>query len=259
MAQDDTPIQNLREFYENHYERSLNLVNIPKADDYIYGQLFAQIRPYLKSKLKVLDLGCHTGALSLYIGGHGCDVIGIDLAKNAIEVAEKSAEKLCMKNVVFKQLDFIESWHQREIFDLVLCSHVVEHIPDDLKFVTKINSSLKPGGTLILLAPTRYSSLYRIHKLLFKKFKWDEEVGHLRRYDKKSFVGLVQNSGFEVEKIEFLDSVLREWMIVYSPLRWLNKFWSRKYIRTVFNKVDKILAYFLFPATICIHAKKKNS
>lgn len=38
-------------------------------------------------------------------------------------------------------------------FDLVLCSHVLEHIPDDAKAMSELARVLRPGGVLILQVP----------------------------------------------------------------------------------------------------------
>ncbi len=38
-------------------------------------------------------------------------------------------------------------------FDLVLCSHVLEHIPDDAAAMAELSRVLKPGGTAVVLVP----------------------------------------------------------------------------------------------------------
>ena len=40
-----------------------------------------------------------------------------------------------------------------ESFDFILCNHVLEHIPDDLKAMEELYRILKPGGTAILQIP----------------------------------------------------------------------------------------------------------
>ena len=247
---------NLREFYEKEYERSDGMTSAPQDGNFTYSQVLRQICPCLKPGIKALDLGCHTGSLSLYMANAGCDVTGIDLAKNAVDSAIRSAEYWKQRNVQFVQMDFLEDWQDADTFDFVLCNHVVEHVPNDEAFVKKIYFATRPGGRLLLMAPTTYSSLYRVHKAITGKFAWDEEVGHLRRYNRKTFAELVENAGWQVEKIVFLDSFLREWTIIYKPLRWTIRVLGRRYIRNVFNSVDKMFAYYLFPATICIHARR---
>lgn len=38
-------------------------------------------------------------------------------------------------------------------WDLVICSHVLEHVPDDIKALSEIYRVLKKGGVAILMAP----------------------------------------------------------------------------------------------------------
>lgn len=247
---------NLRDFYENNYERSVSVAGLPRDDDFMYGLVLGQIRAFLKKGMQVLDLGCNNGNLSLYMAMAGCDVTGIDLAQNAVNTATKSAAHWNLSNVQFMQMDFLKDWQDPQVLDFVLCNHVIEHIPDDERMLKKIHFATKPGGRLLLMAPTIYSSLYRTYKFILGKFSWDEEVGHLRRYDWKNFTEMVEKSGFEVEKVVFLDSLLREWFILFKPLRWTCRFWDRRFIRNIFNSMDKFLARYLFPATICIHARR---
>jgi len=40
-----------------------------------------------------------------------------------------------------------------ESFDLILCNHVLEHVPDDLKAMVEMRRVLKPGGIALLSVP----------------------------------------------------------------------------------------------------------
>ena len=76
---------NLREFYEKEYERGDGITSAPQDGNFMYSQVLRQIRHCLEPGMRILDLGCHTGPLSLYMANTGCDVTGTDLAKNAVE------------------------------------------------------------------------------------------------------------------------------------------------------------------------------
>jgi 2-polyprenyl-3-methyl-5-hydroxy-6-metoxy-1,4-benzoquinol methylase len=245
----------LREFYEKGYERGLGIAQIPDANDFMYSLILRNLIPYLRPKLKALDLGCHTGGLTLYMARAGCEAVGIDIALNAIETARKSASFHGIANVRFECLDFIRQWDTPNLFDLVLCCNVIEHIPQDQAFLEKIAYSLKKGGRLLLIAPTIYSSHFRITKRIWGKCVHDEQVGHLRRYAKDQLIEMSEKVGFHVDKSIFLDGPLREWFIVCKPLRVFNIIWYRPIIRVLFNALDSILATRLFPGALCIHAR----
>jgi SAM-dependent methyltransferase len=40
-----------------------------------------------------------------------------------------------------------------DVYDYIICNHVLEHIPDDAKAMTELQRVLKPGGTAILQVP----------------------------------------------------------------------------------------------------------
>jgi 2-polyprenyl-3-methyl-5-hydroxy-6-metoxy-1,4-benzoquinol methylase len=247
----------LRDFYEQGYLRATQIAHIPSDDDFMYAQVLQQIRPYLRCGLKVLDLGCNDGNLSLYMARAGCEVTGIDLARNAIELATRSAAHYGIQGARFVGLDFLAEWAEPAAFDFVLCSHVIEHVPQDDLFVKKIAYALRPKGDLVLLTPSVYSSLYRICKGLTGRFSHDEQVGHLRRYTREGLTDLVQGAGFQVRRLASLDGPLRDWSILCPPLRRFNRLWSRRYVRTVFNRWDSILALIAFPAALCVHAHRR--
>ena len=41
------------------------------------------------------------------------------------------------------------------VFDVILCSHVLEHVPDDAAAMSEIHRVLKPGGVALIMVPVR--------------------------------------------------------------------------------------------------------
>ncbi|QQP92903.1 class I SAM-dependent methyltransferase (plasmid) [Skermanella sp. TT6] len=81
-------------------------------------------------------------------------------------------------------------------FDTVLYIDVLEHIEDDRAELARAAARLEPGGHLIVLAPA--------HQFLFTAF--DREIGHYRRYDRKSLLAL-EPPGLRMATAFYLDSV----------------------------------------------------
>ncbi|WP_158046818.1 class I SAM-dependent methyltransferase [Skermanella pratensis] len=81
-------------------------------------------------------------------------------------------------------------------FDTILYIDVLEHIEDDRDELARAAARLAPGGHLIVLAPA--------HQFLFTAF--DREIGHYRRYDRKSLLAL-EPPDLHVETAFYLDSV----------------------------------------------------
>lgn len=82
-----------------------------------------------------------------------------------------------------------------EFFDLVLCSHVLEHVEDDEKALNEIFRILKSGGHAILLVPM-WGEQTKEHE--------KDKIGHLRIYG-TDFVDKVKRSGFTVTIIDSSD------------------------------------------------------
>jgi 2-polyprenyl-3-methyl-5-hydroxy-6-metoxy-1,4-benzoquinol methylase len=246
----------LTAFYNENYARSSKLAHIPLEDDFMYGQMLNLMRPYLAPGRRAFDLGCNNGNLSLYMARKGCDVLGVDLAENAVAVATASAAHHGIPNAEFSALDFLNNWHRDETFDVVLASHVIEHVPDDGALLNKLASILRPDGVLLLFTPIATSSLAIVSTKLTGRFAHDEQVGHLRRYQPRSLAEMVTTSGLEIERMDYLDGPLRDWSLLWKPLEPLNRLWSRRYLRTAFNVADAWLAGFCFPSSIFIAARK---
>ena len=81
-------------------------------------------------------------------------------------------------------------------FDTLIYIDVLEHIEDDAAEVRRAADALAPGGHLLALSPAQ--------PWLFSPF--DAEIGHFRRYTKKSFAALAP-PGLSAVKLVYLDSV----------------------------------------------------
>lgn len=91
-------------------------------------------------------------------------------------------------------------------FDIVVCSHVLEHVPDDRKAMAEILRILKPGGEALLLVPMATDGGQtdedpaiidpRERKARFGQ--WD----HVRLYERNDFLARLRDVGFEVSLFE---------------------------------------------------------
>jgi len=72
------------------------------------------------------------------------------LQKNS-KVQYVSAD-LCERDVMVN-MDLTQIPHRDSTYDVILCNHVLEHIPDDRKAASEMHRVLKPGGWAILQVP----------------------------------------------------------------------------------------------------------
>ena len=75
---------------------------------------------------KVLDLGCGSGWLSVFISKYGFDVTGIDIAKPAVELGKTWASEDNAK-VNFLVGDLLNLPFKEGTYDAIVCNSVLEH------------------------------------------------------------------------------------------------------------------------------------
>ncbi len=97
----------------------------------------------------LLDIGCGLGYLTGALGG-GFIRIGIDYDINALRANYKRG----LKNMV--QGDVVKLPFKKQSFDVVICSEVLEHLPEgmDASLLFEMSSILKPGGRLLITVPS---------------------------------------------------------------------------------------------------------
>lgn len=89
--------------------------------------------------------------------------------------------------------------------DIILCSHVLEHIPDDRKAMREICRVLKPDGFAILLVPlvvgveeTHEDPSINTEALRWKYFGMGD---HVRQYGKRDFIARLKSAGLHVAQL----------------------------------------------------------
>lgn len=96
---------------------------------YTHRQIHAQFLAHLKPGQRVLDAGCGEGVLSCLVAQQGIEVVGTDISQSNLRGAKDLAEEWDV-DVVFYQSDAESLPFPDESFDVVLSSHVLEHLPN---------------------------------------------------------------------------------------------------------------------------------
>ncbi len=99
----------------------------------------------------VLDVGCGLGGSARYLADHyTCQVWGIDLTPDYIDVAKKLTELVGLSNRVnFQQASALELPFGDAEFDLVWTEHAQMNIAAKDRFYGEIARVLKPGGRFL--------------------------------------------------------------------------------------------------------------
>jgi ubiquinone/menaquinone biosynthesis C-methylase UbiE len=119
----------------------------------------------------VLEIGFGSGEV-LFSFHPNCEIFGVELSGSAVEEVNKKAASMNYRvfNVQVSSsstLDYPDSY-----FDIVVASHVIEHIENDDLIMKEVHRVLKNGGCLIVLIPIneKYFDPNHVHKYTAEKF-----------------------------------------------------------------------------------------
>jgi 2-polyprenyl-3-methyl-5-hydroxy-6-metoxy-1,4-benzoquinol methylase len=145
---------------------------------------------YSLPKGRVLDVGCATGALLQRLREQGWTVTGIELcgpsAKYARDVRGLNVLNSTLEDAHFPDLSF----------DVVLASHLIEHLNDPRSFVQESHRILRDGGYLFVTTPNSDGFQARLFGSRWRSAIFD----HLYLFSKKTLGRLLREQGFAVEK-----------------------------------------------------------
>ena len=145
----------------------------------------------------ILDVGCGTGANLKFLEryANGRDVVGVDIAREALEFCTRSgATQLAQASAT--ALPFPSGY-----FDLVTSFDVIVQIPGeaaDARALVEMNRVLKPGGTAFIRAAA-YEWMRAGH---------DATMNTQRRYTLRELQAKCRDAGFEIVRTTYANAAL---------------------------------------------------
>ncbi len=189
---------------------------------------------------RVLDLGCGEGrhVISAYLEGD-VESIGVDLCLNDLLTTQNKAADFVDSNNKAKffalsaangmQLPFADS-----SFDKIICSEVLEHIPDYEAVLTEIARILKPGGLFCASVPRFWPETLCWH---FSDEYHENEGGHLRIFLEKQLRRKIEEKGFRFYHKHWAHAL-------HSPYWWLQcADWKNKENNKAVEAYHKLLVW----------------
>lgn len=138
------------------------------------------------SPIKILDVGCGTGANLEMLGQFG-EAQGVDVSADALAFCRERG-LVGVRQGAAEQLP----WEDGS-FDLVTGLDVVEHLDDDLAGLKEMHRVLRPGGHAFLFVPA-FMFLWGVQ---------DEISHHRRRYTLAGLQQVARAAGFEIERASY--------------------------------------------------------
>lgn len=240
-----------KKFYEwYHRDRKLPK-RVVNDKNFTYRHVIEVLDKYCKSN-DVLDVGSGVGTVDFYLAKKGKKITGIEISQKAYDIAVKSSKILGLeKNVTFIRSDFIKS-KINKTYNFIICSEVLEHLPEEKKTLLKIHKLLKRNGHFMLTVPSANSPLEKLG--LIEAF--DKRSGHLRRYTLESTKKLLLETGFKPIFSAKREGILRYSLFVFRMnfvIKVANRF---AFISNLITFFDDIAAKLLGEADIIIVSRK---
>jgi SAM-dependent methyltransferase len=108
---------------------------------------------------RIVEIGCGTGQMSLYLARADRIVIGADLTRESLRLACAAARRFRLDRVQFVETDLHRPGLRAGSFDVVYSSGVLHHTPDPRRSFARIARLARPGGMIVL---GLYNSFARI-------------------------------------------------------------------------------------------------
>lgn len=170
---------------------------------------------------KILDIGCGEGRHTIKACQEKDTIcIGADFGfKNLVETREKLGYHRLINDLSCRSYDLfcMDVTHLPfcdNSIDTVICSEVLEHIPDDNKAMSELVRVLKPGKILAISVPRSWPEkiCWRLSDEYF-----NANMGHVRIYDKKALIKAVESFGVTRFATHHAHSI-------HAPFWWLKCF-----------------------------------
>jgi cyclopropane fatty-acyl-phospholipid synthase-like methyltransferase len=152
---------------------------------------------------RVIDLGCAAGAITHFLSGFGCEVVGVDLEERAVDKASELFPSLRFEQADVTALPFADA-----SFDKAVAADLVEHLSDETfaAMLAEARRVLVPGGTLSLYTP---NPRHLIERLKEREIVLGRNVTHIGLRSADALAEELEQAGFTVERNEWRPSFFR--------------------------------------------------
>lgn len=116
------------------------------------------------------------------------------------------------------KMDICDIHYDDESFDVIVCNHVLEHVPNDRMAMGELNRVLKKNGWAVLNVPITSDKTYEDPSIVTPQARLTAfgQEDHVRRYG-PDYLERLRDTGFDVDVV-FADSLVDEQLRVTMGL-----------------------------------------
>ncbi|TWU70584.1 hypothetical protein ED733_000837 [Metarhizium rileyi] len=128
--------------------------------------------PHIKPDMKILDIGCGPGTITVDLAGYVPDgrVVGLERAAKVLDQARALASGKGVENIEFTEGDANSLSYPDDTFDIVFCHQVLQHVKDPVGILREMRRVARPGG-IVAARESDYGS-----------FAWYPEVAGMEQW-----------------------------------------------------------------------------
>ncbi|HKC58146.1 MAG TPA: class I SAM-dependent methyltransferase [Vicinamibacterales bacterium] len=151
-AEADARTEAVRRFYERAPfpgyppRDSLHALRV-RAERSAFARLLDRAIP---GDARIVEMGCGTGQMSLYLARADRLVVGADLTRASLSLGSAAARRMGVARVLFVETDLGCAGLRPGAFDVVYCSGVVHHTPDPRAAFARLATLARPGGMIVV-------------------------------------------------------------------------------------------------------------
>ena len=184
--------ETLAKFYDSEYDLIYRTKKSPKK---IFKEQQTRGGGYIRTLLDngitlnnktVYEAGCAMGGILQAFKNENCKIKGVDYNSRLIESGRKKGLNL--------ETGGIEKLQNEPPADIIILSHLIEHILNPVKFLTQIKEILKQDGILYIITPT----IETIETEYLNNIFFYLQNAHIYNFSKNTLKYLVELCGFEI-------------------------------------------------------------
>lgn len=170
----------------------------PELEPYELDRRRSFLRAHVTAGQAVLDLGCGAGAFTRLLADWGAAPVGVELSEGALRRARDRHAELDFR---LAEADGALPLADSSV-DVCWASQVLAHVADTAGLLSEVRRVLRPRGALVVTTP--YHGPVRTLALALRGFEqaFDPRGPYLRFYTARSLRELLEDFGFEIERME---------------------------------------------------------
>lgn len=189
--------------YASLYDKGVRNLFTKKIDDELnYG-------------INILELGCGTGQLSLFLARGNRNIFAVDISNGSLILGDRFKRKNNIKNVFFMKMDVFDLKFKENFFDFTISNGVLHHTKDSRKAFNSLVEVTKPGGLIVIGLYHKYGRFFtkvkqKMSKLIGKKIFLLDKTS-LKIKSKKKRDAWVTDQFFNPHETLHLPSEIMQW------------------------------------------------